>query len=153
VAPELEGSPPCSQEPDTGPYPEPGESPPSGSLPKIHMDPIRQSTSPFSKWSLSFGLPHQNLYTFLSSRACHTPCPPHSPWFDLPNEVWGWVQIMKLSTVQPSPFSAYYIPLRSKYSPQHPVLKSYQSSHSFSVQRTKFRAHTKQLAELRFYIF
>jgi hypothetical protein len=22
--------------------------------------------------------------------------PPHSTWFDLPNDIWGWVQNMKL---------------------------------------------------------
>jgi hypothetical protein len=54
------------------------------------------------------------------------PRPPHSPWFDLPNNIWRWVQIMKLPIVQLS-FSRYSIPLRSKYSPQHPVLKQPQS--------------------------
>jgi hypothetical protein len=37
--------------------------------------------------------------------------------------IWRWVQIMKLTIVQLSPFSRYFIPLRSKYSPHHPVLK------------------------------
>jgi hypothetical protein len=23
------------------------------------------------------------------------PCPPHLPWLDLPNDIWGWVQIIK----------------------------------------------------------
>jgi hypothetical protein len=23
------------------------------------------------------------------------PCPSHSPWFDLPNDIWWWVQNMK----------------------------------------------------------
>jgi hypothetical protein len=49
------------------------------------------------EWSLSFGLSHQNLIHFsLLSHACHMPRPPHSPWLDLPNDIWGWVQIMKL---------------------------------------------------------
>jgi hypothetical protein len=52
---------------------------------------------------------------------------PHSPSFVLPNNIWWWVQIMKLPTVQLSPFSRYFIPLRSKFSPQHPVLKRPQS--------------------------
>jgi hypothetical protein len=42
--------------------------------------------------------------------------PSHSPWFDLPNNIWGWVQNMKLLIVQFSPFSCYFIPLRSKFS-------------------------------------
>jgi hypothetical protein len=49
-----------------------------------------------SKWSFSFGLSHQNLVHFsLLSNACHMPRPPHSSWLDLPNDIWGWVQIMK----------------------------------------------------------
>jgi hypothetical protein len=39
----------------------------------------------------------------------------------------GDENIMKLPTVQLSPFSRYFIPLRSKYSPQHPVPKHPQS--------------------------
>jgi hypothetical protein len=28
------------------------------------------------------------------------PRPPHSPWVDLPNDIWGRVQIMKLLVVR-----------------------------------------------------
>jgi hypothetical protein len=60
------------------------------------------------------GFPTKSLYTFLPpSHACHMPCPPHSPWFGLPINIWWWVQIMKLPIVQLSPFSRYFIPLRS----------------------------------------
>jgi hypothetical protein len=58
VAQDPEGSPPHSQQPATGPCPEPVESnphPPSQS-PKIHSDPIFPPTPWTSKWSLSFGL-------------------------------------------------------------------------------------------------
>jgi hypothetical protein len=41
------------------------------------------------------------------------PRPPHSSWLDLPNYIWGWVQIMKFLIVQLSPFSRHLIPLRS----------------------------------------
>jgi hypothetical protein len=37
--------------------------------------------------------------------------PPHSPLFDLPNNIWGGVQNMKLLIVQLSAFSCYFIPL------------------------------------------
>jgi hypothetical protein len=64
----------------------------------------------------------------------HLPCVPHalptsfsSTW--LPNNIWWWVQNMKLFIVQLSPFSRYFLPLRSKYFPQHPVLKHPQSMH------------------------
>jgi hypothetical protein len=55
------------------------------------------------------------------------PCPPHLPLLDLPNVIWGWVQIMKFLTVQLPPFSCHLIPLRYKYSAQNPVLKHPQS--------------------------
>jgi hypothetical protein len=45
------------------------------------------------------------------------PRPHHSPWLDVPNDIWGWVQNMKLLTVQLPLFSCYFIPLRSKHSP------------------------------------
>jgi hypothetical protein len=31
------------------------------------------------------------------------PRPPHSPWLDLPNDIWEWVQIMKFLIVQLPP--------------------------------------------------
>jgi hypothetical protein len=45
---------------------------------------------------------------------CATLCPPHSPWFDVPNYIWGWVQIKRLHIVQLHPLSCYYAPLRSR---------------------------------------
>jgi hypothetical protein len=45
----------------------------------------------------------------------------------LPNDNWGWVQIMKFLIVQLPPFSRHLIPLRSKHSSQNPVLKHPQS--------------------------
>jgi hypothetical protein len=37
------------------------------------------------------GFPTKTLYTFYSpiSHACHVPYPPHFPWFELPNDIWG----------------------------------------------------------------
>jgi hypothetical protein len=78
-------------------------------LPKIHSDTIIPSTPSSSKWSLSFRFSHLNSVHFpLLSYACHVPCPPHSPWLYLPNNNWGWVQNMKLLTVQLPPFSSYF---------------------------------------------
>jgi hypothetical protein len=78
---------------------------PQANFPKNHSDPILPPTPWSSKWSLSFGLSHQNLVPFsLLSHACYMPRPPHSPWPDLPNDIWGWVQIMKFLTVQLPPF-------------------------------------------------
>jgi hypothetical protein len=130
VAQEPEGSSPHSQQPDTGPYPEPVESNPhpQANLSMIHSDPIFPPTPWSSKWSPSLGLSHQNLVHFsVLSHACYMPRPPHSHWLDLPNEIWGWVQIMKFLIVQLPPFSRHLIPLRSKYPSQNPVLKHTQS--------------------------
>jgi hypothetical protein len=80
---------------------------------------------------LRLGLPNGLFPSgFHPSNACHMPRPPHSPWSDLPIDIWGWVQIMKLPTVQLPPFSRYFIPLMPKYSPQHPVRFSFSSSNS-----------------------
>jgi hypothetical protein len=65
--------------------------------PKVHFDPILSSTTWSFKWSFSFGLSHQNPVPVSPlSHACHMPHPPSSPWFDLPNNIWWWVRIMKL---------------------------------------------------------
>jgi hypothetical protein len=47
---------------------------------------------------------------------CHIFHPPHSPLFNQFNNIWGWVQNMKLLIVQHPPFSCYFIHLWSKYS-------------------------------------
>jgi hypothetical protein len=54
------------------------------------------------------------------------PCPSH-PRLDHFNYTCRRVQIMKLLVTQFSPPSCHLIPLRSKYPPQHPVLKHPQS--------------------------
>jgi hypothetical protein len=120
VAPEPEGSSPHSQQPANDTYLEPGESTqhPPTNLPKVHFDPILPSTPRSFEWSFSFGLSHQNpVHVSPLSHACHMPRPPHSPWFDLPNDIRWWVQIMKLPIVQLSPFFRYFILVRSSVPP------------------------------------
>jgi hypothetical protein len=54
----------------------------------------------------------------------HTTYPPtYPPWFDNPNNIWRWEQIINIIT-QFSPFSCYFLPYRSKCSPEHSVLKT-----------------------------
>jgi hypothetical protein len=50
-------------------------------------------------------------------------CPSYPPRLDYSNYTWRRVQIMKLLIMQFSLFTRHLIPLRSKYPPQHPVLK------------------------------
>jgi hypothetical protein len=58
------------------------------------------------------------------------PFPSHPAWFDYPNNIWWSVQDMKLLIMQSSPASCHFLPLRSKYSPQCPVLRHFQSMFS-----------------------
>jgi hypothetical protein len=57
---EPDGSLPCSQDPSTGPYPEPDQSSPyQPILSKIHFNIVHPTTSWFSQWSLTVWLHHQ----------------------------------------------------------------------------------------------
>jgi hypothetical protein len=58
-------------------------------------------------------------YTELLSHACCMPCPSHPRYNYI---IWRGVRIMKLVMAFSAP-SCHFIPLRSKYSPQHLVLK------------------------------
>jgi hypothetical protein len=54
-----------------------------------------------------------------SPHSCYIPCLSHPPWLDHSNYVLRGVQVMKLLVMQFPPVSRNFIPLRSKYSPQH----------------------------------
>jgi hypothetical protein len=49
------------------------------------------------------------------------------PWFDHPNNILWRVQIMNHLSMKFSSAFCHFIPVRSKYSPQHPFLKHPQS--------------------------
>jgi hypothetical protein len=55
------------------------------------------------------------------------PRPSHPPCLHHPNNTGWGVQTMQLLIMQFSLTSRYFIPIRSKYSPKHPVLKHPQS--------------------------
>ena len=68
-------------------------------------------------------LPHPDpVYTSPLPHTCYMPSPSHSSQFDCRHNIW-WVQIIKLLCIWPSRLPCYLVPLRSKYSPQHPILK------------------------------
>ena len=91
---------------------------------KIQLNIILPSTPGFYKWSLAPSFPHQNpVYTSALPHTCHMPRPSHLSRFYHPNNIGWGVQIIKLLIMWLSPLSCYPVPLRPKYSPQHPILK------------------------------
>jgi hypothetical protein len=50
-------------------------------------------------------------------------CPPHPPWFNHHNNIRWRIQVMKFIIMQFSPLSVFFS-FRSKYFPQHSVLKN-----------------------------
>jgi hypothetical protein len=66
------------------------------------------------------------------------PWPSHPPRLDYSNHIWQRVQIMKLLLMQFSPSYCHFIPLWSKYPPQHNVLKHPQSLSLPQSQRPSF---------------
>jgi hypothetical protein len=61
------------------------------------------------------------------SHACYMPRPSHSHWLVHPDNTWWSVQFIKLFIMHSSSSSRHFLWLRSKYTPQHPVLKYPQS--------------------------
>jgi hypothetical protein len=83
--------------------------PPPMQSPKIYSNPIIPSTPQSSEWSLSFGLLPPKPCTLFSP----FPCVPHAtptsfPRLDLPNDIFGWVQVMKFLTLQLPPSSCHF---------------------------------------------
>jgi hypothetical protein len=119
---------PCLQKLPSGPYPEPRESLPYLSiLCKTHLNIILAPICRSSHWSRSFWLSQQNdtcihFYPFVLHDL-----PSYSSWLHDFNYAWWRVHAIKLPIMQPSAISRHFIPLRSKYSPQHPVHKQPQS--------------------------
>jgi hypothetical protein len=121
-----------SQEPAIGSYLWRRESNPHPSQPislrsililssRLRPGPSRASSS--VSFLLNF-LPKlcMHLY-YLLPHACDMPCTSHSPGCHHSNNIWRGAQIMTLLIMQFPPASHYSAPLRSKHSPQHPVLK------------------------------
>ena len=138
---EPEGSLPYSQVPATCPYPAPAQSSP------YHHNPRTEDSAsncpPIYIWVsllVSFPqLPHQTpVHASPFLHKCHMPRLYHSSRFYNPHNIWWGVQILKLLVIQISPLLCYRIPLRPKYSPQHPILKHLQPTFLPQCQRPSF---------------
>jgi hypothetical protein len=64
----------------------------------------------------------KHLYSTLLL-ACHMSRPPHPTWFNHPDNIRRRIQAMKFIIMQFSPRSVF-LPFRSKYPPQHTLLKN-----------------------------
>jgi len=122
-----EDSLPHSQVPATCPYTHSQLDPVHASTShflKIHLNIILPSTPGSPKWSISLRFPHQNpVYASPFPQTRYMPRPSYSSRFYRPNNT-GWaVQIIKLLIMCFYPLSCYLVPLKPKYSFQHPVLK------------------------------
>ena len=69
------------------------------------------------------GFPNKTLYPPLLTQTRHRSSPSHSSGFYHPHNLGWGVQIIYLPVMQSPPFPRYLVPPRSKYSPQHHVLK------------------------------
>jgi hypothetical protein len=69
----------------------------------------------------------------LLPHTCYIPHSSHPPWFDHPNNIWWSVQILKLLTVQCSPASRHFLPVRSS-APCSQTSSVYARRHSYVSQ-------------------
>jgi hypothetical protein len=92
-------------------------------LSKIYSNIILTSAPTSSEWSLPLEFSDRS-FLCISHRflTCYMPRPSHPPWFEHPN-IWWSLQVMTLIIMQSCPPSRHFLPLRSKYSHQHPLFK------------------------------
>jgi len=95
---------------------------------KIQSNIIFPSTPKYFEWIFPSGCLTKISYSFLVSlMRAYMSGPSHSPWLDHSNNIWRSIHVKKFLIIQSSPVSCHFLPLRSKYSPQQPVLKYPQS--------------------------
>ena len=120
---EPEGPLPHLQESATCPYSKPDQSSPCTPqmhFQKNHLNIIIPSMPGSSKWSLYLRFSHQNpVCTYPLPPMCYMLHPSHSSQSDHLNNIWWGVSCSLRSFLH----SCYLVPLRPKYSPQHPMLK------------------------------
>jgi len=104
---------------------------PTSNLLEIHPNIIHPSMPRSPQWSPSLRFPHQDLYTPLSSPIRAT-CPAHLILLDfITRKIFGEEYKSFSSSLCNPPLPRYLIPPRSKYSPQHNVLKHPQLPFSY----------------------
>ena len=114
------------------------QSMPPSHFSKIHFNIILPTTPESYKRSPLFRSPHQNpLCTSLLPHTCYI-CPSQSSWFDHPNNIWWWVHRIKLLVMYSSPIPCFLVPLRPKYTPQHPILENSQPTFLHQCERPSF---------------
>jgi hypothetical protein len=92
------------------------------------------------------GFPTKTLYTL--SHSYYIPCQFHPLGLDHSNHTWRGVHVTILPITPFSPVSNYFIPLRSKYSPQHPSVYFLPLT-----SEREFHIGTKPQVKLQFHIF
>ena len=131
--------------------------PPSHFL-RIHLNIIFPSMPGPSKWSPSLRFFHQNpVCTSPLPHTCYMPCPSHSSRFD-PWIIIGEEYRTLSSSLCSFLHSRYLVPLKPKYSPQHPILKYPQLLFLPHCQRPSFtpiqnKRQNYSSVYLNFYIF
>jgi hypothetical protein len=85
--------------------------------------------------------------------------PPQPPWFKHPNNIRWRIQVMKFIVMKITSRSVF-LPFRSKYPPQHSVLKSLQSmflpqyeKSSFAPIQQKWKNYSLHVLIFRFFIW
>ena len=149
---EPEDSLPHSQASATCPFPGPVQSNPihipTSHLLEIHPNIIHPSTPRSPQWSLSLRFTHQGpISPPLLTHTRHMLSPSYSSRFYDPHNI-GWaVQIIQLLVMQSPPFPRYLVPPRSKYSPQHHILKHPQFHLLPQCQRPGFKPNKMRSPE------
>jgi hypothetical protein len=77
------------------------------SLPPVYPKPAESNPNPPCQSPYDPSWSHPSIYASVFRVVSFLRTFPQKPWalFSLSNDIWGWVQIMKLPTVQLSPFT------------------------------------------------